>query len=45
MSLDGSRPPHHKLTFVRALEVRNQVIGWPRKRGDSNGGGTLVQFP
>ncbi len=26
MSLDGSRPPHHKLTFVRALEVRNQVI-------------------
>ena len=34
-----------KRTFVRALEVRNQVIGWPRKGCASNGGGTLVQFP
>ena len=34
-----------KRTFIRALEVQSQVIGWLWKGRDSNGGGTLLQFP
>ncbi len=45
MPLDGRRSLPHKRTFVGALEVQNQAIGWRRKGCSFLGGGTAIRFP